>query len=428
MRAATLYPASPSRETSKRVATTFACLLVASDGERGATRLDATEALRARCARLTDRVEWLGQRDDAEPRGALLDLGRCPVDEARELCDRLQTWLAEHQLTARTGIGPTLAIAQLAALATPPGTTRAIALEQAAAFTQGTPVELLARLEPRGTITPEVVARLRRFGLRTLGQVARLDTRDPQALRRQFGVSAGAALAILAQGHDLRPLQPTPAPAHVVARLRFPSGASVDEALAALPRLAARLAQGLAAREQHGHALRLRVVWDAGGVTRARRRLARPLHQPDELAQAARGLLAPLLTPPDGAEPARLVAALTLELGDLSTRLPAQPAPLFALPSTPTERRERERLERIAAEVAEPLARRYGAPAIYQLGHSQPDAILPEDRARLVSFTPRTPAQPPETARRRGRHTSRSGGAAEAAGALDILPPQPHWW
>lgn len=400
------------------------CALLAAGALREPEGLAAIEALRVCCAELTDRVEWLGDPRGAGLRGALLDLGRRSPAETRTACAGLLDWLAEWALAGCIGAGPTLTIAQLAALATPPGRACVIAPAEAGAFVQATPVEALARLpdETAPGLEPEAPARLRHFGLRTLGQVARLDARDPQALRRQFGAAAGATLAILAQGRDVRPLHPTRAPERVAARLRFATGAAPEQALEALTHLAARLARRLATRERCGRALRLRIVWEAGGEAQCERRLARPYHQASELTQAARALLALALAPTVGAGAAMGIVSLALELGDLAPLLPARPMPLFALPATPARSRARERLERIALEVAEPLTRRYGAPALYRLATTQPDAILPEERTRLVSLSPQASALP---ARQRAPRRTR---AAVADRATHTWAPEPHWW
>jgi hypothetical protein len=168
----------------------------------------------------------------------------------------------------------------------------------------------------------------------------------------------------------------------------------------------------------------------SGAITRARRRLARPLAQPDELAQAARALLthAAPVTTEDESSLSNLssVSSLTLRLGDLSARDAAQPTPLFVEARAQYPPPDVARLERIASEIAAPLARRYGAPALYRLAASQPDAILPEDRAILAPLGARLPAAIPPAIPAATRAAHRQRRAAEGAG--DVAPPQPHWW
>lgn len=421
--------------TQRTQPTLLACILVAPYGVSAPDRLDLAEALREQCAQVTDRIAWRQPRGRDWPDAIVLALGPCALSDAQMVCEPLLAWLAERQLVARMGIGPTQVIAQLAAQAAAPGVARAVAAEEAQSFIGRLQVDALSGLAVEG-VTPELVARLRHFGLRTLGQVAQLHARDPQALRRQFGAAAGERLAALAQGVDLYPLQSSPAPARVAVRLRFSADATPDQTLAALPRLAAGLARRLDASAWRGRALRLGVVWESGAETRARRRLARPLYQPGELTQAAHALLSAIFASSAAPEPSgrvgAQVAALSLSLGDLSARLPAQQSVLFdtaAARSAAAEAAEAQaRLTRIALEVAEPLARRYGTPALYQLTMPQPDAILPEERARLVGLTSAQPAQGEQPSRAAGaRSAPRQRHAAEA---LDdpAHAPQPHWW
>lgn len=418
--------AAPTARPDERL---LVCALVAAERLEPAQRAPAAETLAAALAALSDRVMWLAPLDGAGPLGALLDLGRCPLDEARAICAQLSGDLARGGLSARAGAGPTQTLARLAALLAAPGSARALSRDWLASTARDLAVDLFARLEPE-TITPEITGRLRRYGLTTWAHVRRVEARDPQGLRRQFG-APGALLATLARGDDPRPFTPSTPPERVRVRRRFIPEASADQALAALPGLASGLARRLAALAdgKQGRDLRLRVVWESGAITRARRRLARPLAQPDELAQAAGSLLMRLLTPeePEARTPVA-IASLTLALGDLSPRPSARQEPLFAGPAEARARHERaRRLARIAAEVGEPLARRYGAPALYQLEVAHSDAILPEERARLVQLGEGRGGN----AGWRAPHTGRGGdaterGADEANGG--VTPPQPHWW
>lgn len=406
------------------VAAYSACVLVCQPLEAEASAATLTrERLLSLCRVTSERVE---PAQMGRAWGALLDLGRCSADEARAVCADLAARLMRDGFAAQIGAGPSLTLARLAALiCAPSAAPDAISLvgpTQRAAFLQALPVDLLARLEP-AIISPEVITRLRQYGLRTLGQVTRLEERDPHTLRRQFG-RAGAALAVLACGDDLRGLQSTRAPEYIAMRRHFTSPATVDQTLDALPILALRLARRIDARRKRAHSLSIRVVWDSGAETQTQRRLARPLHQPGELTQAARALVAAHLTSADGAVSHALVTSLTLTLGDLSIRLPARPVELLPFAPPPVERSAaQERIERLALEVAEPLARRYGAPALYRLDACQPDAILPEDRLRLVSLSSSGGDQ-----RIRARPAQRPRATNKAMETLQAIPPQPHWW
>ena len=92
------------------------------------------------------------------------------------------------------------------------------------------------------------------------------------------------------------------------------------------------------------------------------------------------------------------------------------------------------RLDRIALEVAEPLARRYGTPALYRLTTPQPDAILPEECARLVSLASGQSAPAVNrTAKRTPGRTPRQRAETLDEALSDhtddrTQAPQPHWW
>jgi hypothetical protein len=427
-----------------------ACILIQRRGSRCVSN-SAQSALHALCQRTSRRVEMIELRREW---GALLDLGRCSEDEAHAACAALSARLARRGFDARVGVGPTITLARLAALTPAPDAIHLITPASRATFLPGISVDWLTRLEP-ASMTPALIARLHHFGLRTLGQLTWLTARDSHTLLRQFG-HAGAALATLAQGEDLRPLQPTALPASVTARQRFSPAATLNEALACLPGLTRRIAWRLQEhdpkgkwRDRQGHDLRLRIAWDMGGASLARRRLARPHYLSGELARAAQALLAAHMeslesmrktihsAPLDRGDPTAaaaddgedgecvmLVTEVRVTLGDLATRQCAQLAKLFDVtPAFAARATIQERLSRIIADVGEPLTRRYGSPALYQLISDQPHAIFPEERSRLISVPQSTIDRRDERKResqRQGRLSSLTRGRARA--------PQPHWW
>lgn len=499
----THQPEQPERpETSgkaSREAHYLLCALVApgpgqADVATHGTQHLSEERLLACCRAITARVELVSLGGWT---GALLDVGHCTADEARCVSMRLRTWLRREEWRVGIGIAPSLTLAELAALSLALRSSRRgdapdalgavdvcdalagdsfeatslVTPEMAEAWARGLPVWLLARLDPARALPLPVVERLRRYGLRTLGQVARLEARDPLALRRQFGTGPGSQLTALCHGDDLLPIRPVKPLAQIALRQAFAQPIPLEEGRAALDALAQRLARRLSASDTQGRHLRLRITWESGAVAQAQRRFARPLCAPDELARAARALLSTTLpttltTPragvsshPDWQEtPAPHVTALALALGDLSPWLPARPQPLFTLPGMVKDeqaqqaRRERAtRLARLVVEVGEPLARRYGAPALYRLATTQPDAILPEERTCLIRFA----AHPDDGVaggdaaaleQRAGAastgivtrsigstRATRPGGSAlrglgQRGEASGVVPPQPHWW
>ncbi|HEX9411970.1 MAG TPA: hypothetical protein VF916_00570, partial [Ktedonobacterales bacterium] len=157
------------------------------------------------CYRLTARVEPLAAT------AALLDLRPCAEGEAPTLVRGALARLTRMGAPACAGIGPSLAVAQLAAHAAAARTPLVcVTAPELPRYLRTVPVGLLTQLRPQGLVSPAIVARLERFGLRTLAALSRVGER---ALCRQFGTQVGAFLAAVAAGRDLLPLQSTPPPA-----------------------------------------------------------------------------------------------------------------------------------------------------------------------------------------------------------------------
>jgi hypothetical protein len=350
---------------------------------------EATADWFAACHRLTPRVERTGRWS------ALLDLGICTDAEAVAALRGLVEWLVAAGLQVRAGIAPSAALAQLAQLTcTPHHPHVVLAPAEVPAFLKRMPVAALLHLHPRGLLTPEVVARLQRYGLRTLGHIARL---DELALRRQFGV-AGSFLAGLAQGRDARPLCPTPPPAELRIRARFAAPVAPEELLAALPHLAERAADRLRLQGRQARSLRLAVRWESGAVQRSRLTLRQYIDSMTVLASELRRMASVVMPcqPAVKAAPEGLAAAqsacadsdansetighdrveeLWLTLADFAPAVPAQ-ATFW-----------RTRAQQVAAieQVAETLARRHRRPLLFRTRLATPAAIFSEERYR---FTP----------------------------------------
>ncbi|MGH2484498.1 MAG: hypothetical protein ACRDHE_00665, partial [Ktedonobacterales bacterium] len=227
MSAAQLIATTPAvsrvAEVEARVAYVRLVRLARPRGASSRTKGSDAAAWLSACYALTPRVERVSAT------AALLDLGRCTPAEALAAVRGLLERLRAHGRHAVAGIGPSMTIAQLALFGSPfqsgRGTTMAlrslpapspvrkgagglgsacspspraekglggevilIATAEAPAFLRGVPVNALAALHGHERVTLEVVERLQRYGLRTLGHLARLG--EP-ALRRQFG-KAGA--------------------------------------------------------------------------------------------------------------------------------------------------------------------------------------------------------------------------------------------
>jgi hypothetical protein len=377
----------------------------------------------AACRRLTPRVEAV------PPRRALLDLGTCTLEEARAALEELLGWLACAGVRARAGVAPGLTLAQLAAgTATARRPLVVVPPDTAAAWLQSVPVRALPQLRAEERVTPEIVARLEGYGLRTLGHLTRVG--EP-ALRRQFGM-AGALLAAAAVGRDVGPLQPIPLPDEACARLRLGSGAPPDRVLAALAPFARRVAARLRQQGRQTRTLRVGLRWECGCTQHARLSLRQPTDDPTVLAQEVRRLVLPMLrthgeraegqrTEGEAAHPQAL-DGLQLALGDFAPALPVQA----------TFWRTRAQQLAAAGVTAEALARQHGRPLLLQLQAARPAAIFEEQCHRLIAFSESAPA----SAARLGQH-SRSGRdrvAARSRAALGLadpwaaVPQRLHWW
>ncbi len=234
------------------------------------------------CYQLTVHLERLGHY------AALLDLGPCTDDEAPAVMRGLIARLRAKQIGMRAALGPSGILAQLALLHTPVAPEQdpltLVTPEQVDVLLRQMPVATLnhLRLPLSLALRPEIVARLEGYGVRTLGQLARL---DEARLRRPFGGRVGTTLATLARGDDLLPLQPTPAAQRLHVRLRF---ATPDRLLHDLAPLAREMANLLARRGAQAGTLELRLSWETstgtktgtGSRTPERVTLTRTLVQP----------------------------------------------------------------------------------------------------------------------------------------------------
>jgi protein ImuB len=140
--------------------------------------------------------------------------------------------------TPRSGIAGTRFAATVAAAAAAPGRLVAVPAGAEATFLAPLPASLL-------TPDDDVRARLRRFGLRRIGQVAELAA---SALVARFG-EEGARIGARARGEETEPFRPRRAPERL--RLGLPIDPPVGELEAVrfvLRRLATALAASLAAR------------------------------------------------------------------------------------------------------------------------------------------------------------------------------------
>jgi hypothetical protein len=348
----------------------------------------------AACYQLTSRVARL------TPTSAALDLGSCTEHEALDLARHLADRLRWNDVSGRVGIGPTLPVAQLALLTHPASQRIAlIASTAVSTFFKPLPIAALCALDLPIPVTAETALRLQSAGIRTLGQLARL---DELTLRRQFG-AVGALLAALARGDAPTPFHPTLPEPTLRFRTRFPTTLTVEQTQRRLHGLASEIATRLRTLNQTTGALTLTVWWASGGVERIQHALPQPTQEASALSQRLMFLLVSLVRPQADRSAAHYsdIERLDVRLSSLAPLRPQQ----RALWATPHHIRS-ERWQRIAG-LAERLAQRYRRPALLTIRPTHEVATFSEERYSLIPFTitcadtgrPPAPSRPHEQRR-----------------------------
>jgi len=268
----------------------------------------------------------------------------------------------------RAGIAGTRFAATVATLAAEPGALVSVP--------PGAEAEFLAPL-PSSLLTPdlEIRARLRRFGLRRIGQVADLAA---SALVARFG-EEGARIGSRSRGQEVDAFRPRRAPERLVLGLPIePAVAELEAIRFVLHRLAMALGESLAARGLAAERGRLRLVLDLAFAPRGTApEVAVETRFPEPTADPAaieRLLLARLEREP----PPAAVARLELELSGASPAA-GQQLPLFVPQALHGAR--------LAWQLAR-LALTYGEGRIRRVELLDPEAPLPERRWRWRDVGP----------------------------------------
>jgi hypothetical protein len=260
----------------------------------------------------------------------------------------------------RAGIAGTRFAATVAALAAEPGAPVSVPPGEEAAFLGPLPASLL-------TPDPDVRARLRRFGLRRIGQVAEL---AGSALVARFG-EEGARIGSRSRGLEVDPFRPRRAPERLELGLPIePAVAELEALRFVLRRLAVALAANLAARGLAAERGRLRLVLDLafarpGVASEAQTEVRFP--EPTADAEAIERLLLARL---ERTPPAAAVSRLELELSGAGPAV-GQQLPLFVPQALHGAR--------LAWQLAR-LALTYGEDRIRRVEVLDPEAPLPERR------------------------------------------------
>lgn len=260
----------------------------------------------------------------------------------------------------RAGIAGTRFAATVAALAAGPGALISVPPGAEATFLGPLPASLL-------TPDAEIRARLRRFGLRQIGQVAELAA---SALVARFG-EEGARIGARSRGEEVDPFRPRRAPERLLLGLPIePAVIELEAIRFVLRRLAVALGRSLGARGLAAERGRLRLELDlafARAGTPPELVIEGRFPEPTADAEAIERLLLARLerTPPPAA-----VSRLELELSGASPAA-GQQLPLFVPQALHGAR--------LAWQLAR-LALTYGEDRIRRVEITDPEAPLPERR------------------------------------------------
>jgi len=271
---------------------------------------------------------------------------------------------------ARAGIAGTRFAATVAAAAARPG--------ELVSVPPGDEARFLAPL-PTSLLTPDldVRARLRRFGLRRIEQVAALPA---SALVARFG-DEGARVGMRARGEETDPFRPRRAPERLLLALPIePAVTEVEAVRFVLRRVATALADNLAARGLAATRCRLRLTLDlafAGAGVEPEVAVEGRFPEPTADAEAIERLLLARL---ERVPPAAPVARLELELSGAEPAT-GQQLPLF-VPQALHGARLAWQLARFALT--------YGEDRVRRIELADPDAPLPERRWAWQAVTDRS--------------------------------------
>jgi hypothetical protein len=261
------------------------------------------------------------------------------------------------------GVGGTrFAAAVAASLAGGEVALRSVEPGADAAFLASLPAALLSR-------DPEVRARLERFGLRRIGQVAELPL---SAVVARFGAE-GDRLHARARGLETEPWRPRRAPERLALALAIePAVADLEALRFVLHRLAATFGDQLEARGAAAARARLALELDAtfvAGEVPPSLTIDQPLPEPTSEGLAVERLLMARL---EASPPPAPVARLELELGEVAPAAGTQ-LTLFT-PQT-------GRTGRLGWQMAR-LGLRFGQDRVGWMEIGDPEALLPEARWR----------------------------------------------
>ena len=233
--------------------------------------------------------------------------GRYSHESPIEICRRVQARVAELGVTCSIGLGVNKTVAKIASEREKPRGLTVVPPGTEAAFLAPLPVGAMSG------IGPATQERLRRLGIRTLGELAR---RDPKELEREFGV-LGPRMAERAAGLERSSVSEAAAEEEVKSvsneRTFAHDLTDEDDLVAAIGSISETVARRLRKKGLKGRTVTLKLKFDVTHARSAQRALSRGTDDGRAIASLARELLAQLWHP---GEAVRLVGVGVSSFGE----------------------------------------------------------------------------------------------------------------
>jgi DNA polymerase-4 len=188
----------------------------------------------------------------------------------------------ETGLTGSAGVAPNKFVAKIASDLDKPDGLTVVQLEEVRDFLDPLPLERMWRVGPKARL------RLRAAGLRTIGDLARLDQRTMEQLLGSWGAVARE----LARGHDERPVVVGSPPKSLGTESTFEHDLATREALLKpILRQSMEVADRLVDKGLWARVVTLKVKYADHRIATRQTRMSRPVCDTDSIFRAATSLL-----------------------------------------------------------------------------------------------------------------------------------------
>ena len=273
--------------------------------------------------------------------------GRFSRESPILICRRVQERVAELGVTCSIGLGVNKTVAKIASEREKPRGLTAVLPGTERAFLAPLPVGAMSG------VGPATQERLRKMGIRTLGELSRADERE---LERTFGV-LGPRMALRAAGLERSAVAEAAAPEEVKSvsneRTFSEDLTERDQIRAGIAHVSEMVGRRLRRKGLRGHTVTLKVKYDATHARTAQRALAEPTDDERVFGRVAASLLDELW------QPGMRVRLLGVVVSGFDGARPSQMS-LFGDEAAEGEGRDRSALGR----VTDALRERFGDDAV----------------------------------------------------------------